>query len=528
MTTVPLHKRLEPHPLQSDWDEGFASPIQDPLWFLGRQWQMGEHQGENASSPVWVQYDLKSIPIRFTNPVFDPQIIPGEVLVEYEASDWWTMGRRIRIGKKLLDNLNLNEKEKKLYCFDNPPPPYEFFEGYLDGLAIWKNREKLGLINDPIWSEIPQHVISCWSNTELIYQQSEKNSFLADNKRLQVNRHRGGRLDWHSIEAFPNLNNKNSAIIEKDRNVIPTALNYPGAPTSRWWEIEHSDVDAGGYAPDSAHSATAIITDLIYSHSDDWFIFPVQAEAGNVVSIENIIITDTFGRKYGSKNNHDFAVSDYIGLQPPSNWEIFRVNSLENNELILWHVAELPLESNVIERVQFGIDEESNLLWAVERIIDSRDTDMKKQNGEDGITKIFNPGDPSGENQEGVEKEYAYIPARGITQFWHPYELTDENGERMLIQRKLPDFSKQPAVAMPSPKAEILQPENNGGIHQIRPLAIPGNGIAIERRWMLARDMNGNPVLWIQRQRKPLLAPPARRLRFEVLEKANKDNSINP
>jgi hypothetical protein len=31
----------------------------------------------------------------------------------------------------------------------------------------------------------------------------------------------------------------------------------------------------------------------------------------------------------------------------------------------------------------------------------------------------------------------------------------------------------------------------------------------------------GQPVLWIQRQRRSLLSPPARRLRFDVMEEAN-------
>jgi hypothetical protein len=32
--------------------------------------------------------------------------------------------------------------------------------------------------------------------------------------------------------------------------------------------------------------------------------------------------------------------------------------------------------------------------------------------------------------------------------------------------------------------------------------------------------MDGRPVLWLQRQRRPLLSQPARRLRFDVMEVA--------
>ena len=74
---------------------------------------------------------------------------------------------------------------------------------------------------------------------------------------------------------------------------------------------------------------------------------------------------------------------------------------------------------------------------------------------------------------------------------------------------------------MPAPEAEVLQSETPGQPHTIAPLAVPTNGIDVERRWMLARDMDGQPVLWIQRQRRSLLSPPARRLRFDVMEEIN-------
>jgi hypothetical protein len=73
---------------------------------------------------------------------------------------------------------------------------------------------------------------------------------------------------------------------------------------------------------------------------------------------------------------------------------------------------------------------------------------------------------------------------------------------------------------MPAPEAAVLQGEPPEPLHTIAPLAVPTNGIEIERRWMLARDMDGRPVLWLQRQRRSLLSPPARRLRFDVMEEA--------
>ncbi len=299
------------------------------------------------------------------------------------------------------------------------------------------------------------------------------------------------------------------------RAAIPTPLGYPGAPNSRWWQIENADVDLGGYPPDSAHAATALLTDLIFSHSDDWFLFPVLAEAGHVVAVESVVVRDSFGRVYEE--------ATWPGLRPPVDWTLFAVDplvpggpGLAPEELVLWHVAELPLDSAPIERVQLGLDEQSNLLWAVERMVDGRDVDSRLITLPDG--PAFNEGAPSGDAR--VAKEYAYVPAQGIGPWWTPYELTEE-GPRRLVQKRLVDLSRQQPAPMPDPIALVLQAPEGLERHEIAPLAVPGNGIELTRRWSLARDRGGRPVLWVQRQRGPLLAPPARTLRFDVMEEAH-------
>lgn len=54
-------------------------------------------------------------------------------------------------------------------------------------------------------------------------------------------------------------------------------------------------------------------------------------------------------------------------------------------------------------------------------------------------------------------------------------------------------------------------------VHQIEPATIPSIGVVLERRHRLARDVRGNPILWMQRQRTPFLRPPSKALRFDVL-----------
>src|SRR6478672_13578502 len=53
--SIPLVRgwnRLEGRPRSADFDRSLRAEVRDPLWFLTRQWQFGEFQGEDAGSPI--------------------------------------------------------------------------------------------------------------------------------------------------------------------------------------------------------------------------------------------------------------------------------------------------------------------------------------------------------------------------------------------------------------------------------------------------------------------------------------------
>jgi hypothetical protein len=255
------------------------------------------------------------------------------------------------------------------------------------------------------------------------------------------------------------------------------------------------------------------MTELYFSHSDEWFVFPVMGMAGSLLTIHDVAVQDSFGRHYASTDTDGAGKPIWPGLRPPQDWTVFQTDGLAAEDLLLWHVAEIPLESGAVERVQFGLDDESNLLWAVERIVEGH-----QPRGRQTVSQAarFNEGSPNGNKTQ--RRVYAYLPGDGAAPHWIPYDIDDDETGG-LIQRQLVDYSRQVPHPMPLPEAQVLSQRPD--IHRINPSAMPGNGIEVERRWQLARDMNGQPVLWLQRQRRSLLAPPARRLRFDVMEPAN-------
>src|SRR5436309_13247593 len=101
MALYTLYRSVEPARPLGDLARGVRARVADPVWFLARQWQLGEHRGEDASSPVAVDVSSTHAPITYepTRPDLDPTVVPAEALLETEPGDWWTIGRRVRLGR---------------------------------------------------------------------------------------------------------------------------------------------------------------------------------------------------------------------------------------------------------------------------------------------------------------------------------------------------------------------------------------------------------------------------------------------
>ena len=86
-------QRLESTTVDGTLLEGEAACVADPLWLLGRQWQVGEFTGEDAASPLLVEATLAHAqlsrmrlgPPDGGGPVTGPLALPLETAVEREA-----------------------------------------------------------------------------------------------------------------------------------------------------------------------------------------------------------------------------------------------------------------------------------------------------------------------------------------------------------------------------------------------------------------------------------------------------------
>ena len=237
-----------------------------PLWMLGRQWQVGEHAAEDAASPMLVELEVAHTPL---DPVagIDPTVVPAEALLEGAAEDWWTVGRRVRVGRAAEGDLSAEERAAN--TFSTLPEPYgDSLAGEVDGLALWR----AGLIDagHPALAGFSIRP-DFWQTETLTYE----TDVTAGGATLRVAGHDGGDVDWFTADADTGLQAPDLAT----RQVVPQRLHYPGAPAPRWWQIEDAAVDIGGFPPDRSHLATALLIELVCDHANDWFTVPVPPPA---------------------------------------------------------------------------------------------------------------------------------------------------------------------------------------------------------------------------------------------------------
>ena len=76
MASITTFSRLEPQPRRGDLAVGSAAPVQDPLWLLARQWQVGEFAGHDGGNPILARWrGVAAPPTRFVAGPIPPDTV---------------------------------------------------------------------------------------------------------------------------------------------------------------------------------------------------------------------------------------------------------------------------------------------------------------------------------------------------------------------------------------------------------------------------------------------------------------------
>lgn len=551
---ITAYNRLEPRPRSVDFTRSLRAEVRDALWFLTRQWQLGEFHAEDAASPIDARLATRLAPferVSYAGGAPQPidETVPLEVAVEREAFPW-TLPTRIEAGQLFLRNLPpavraaITAAARTAFplaqAADWPREP--------DALALYRIAAARGfdggellarhaagtLATDlgaaPADVEPAANAVAAWRRRvfgdpqpapprawvpdRLAYDVRIATSTTSGEQAvLAAPRYVEGRLDWYAFDAAPaasRLDPPVGAVEAPPRaetlSFVPTAASFPGMPNPRFWEMEDRRVNFGSLNAKTTDHLLLMFAEMGLVYGNDWFVIPYEMPVNHLCEVLGLVVTDVFGDRT---------------LIPPANaatgaalqrWSLFSVAGESDDDWrgrYFWLPASLTSvdSSAPLEAVSFGRDEMANLAWAVEDIVPDG-------TGKGIETRLLIPDEPPPPPTiAGVR----YTLGTTVPENWVPFlpvHLPGNIQDIRLQRGGMPPFGTPPVDPV---RRSVLLNELPAPFY-LAEAEVPVSGVIVTRRVQRARWYDGRTYLWVGRARETGRGAAASGLGFDQID----------
>ena len=513
--------RLEGRPRSADFERSLRAEVRDPLWFLTRQWQFGEFEGDDAGAPIDARIAYETAPLDGYRSGADilpyDGKVPLEARVEGEAVPFDLMlhmqaarvferlladrGRGARLhdyaGLFVLDydagvaGEGTSEARAMFdagqsFLFDAA----QLIAAVLDGshatriafftgltatesaqlveagqlLVSWYERTYTQPTQPPAWrpDRLDYH-FDCVSGGEAV--------------TLTAEDHRGGDLDWHAFDVSSPAAAGRTAPTVTALSFLPTTVRFAGMPSPRYWEMEDGKTDFGRLDVNTSDLARLLLAEYMLLFSNDWCAVPLALPVGSFTRIQGLLVTDVFGEQTLIRAADRGRDSDW------QRWSMYRLDGDDSATmgLLLAPALASGMRSAPVEQVRFPRDEMANMVWAVEYRVASK------------LGEPFNPALAS----PVPPPEPAATAARfhlgdSVPANWRPFIPAHLPGSQRSIRLQRARLPDQPAlplgVVLDAPAPYFVAEEE-----------VPRAGRLVTRGFRRARWTDGTTFLWIGR-----------------------------
>ena len=561
MSSITTWTRLEPRARGTDLLPSLEGRVFDPAWLLGRQWQVGEFNGEDAGTPAVAAIDLDIAPITAYQAANGAPVVVGNTPIEClagpEPAQPRTAAEAARAGAELLVQLRAGGMSAAglasvvgsgLDCADAGPvssvgasflglisgrlPDIGALEAGLvqaaatgtapAGLGLspadaaayvtaargflgWRDAQQLQADADAWLPERLEHGFQLGVNAAA--STGSKSPAIAVG--LRATAWAGDELDWYDVDHDPVAPVPQAgpppARSFSSLNGPLTGLSYPGMPSARWWQFEDAHVAFAQVTADPTDLARMLVVEFACAYSNDWYLRPIELPVGTLTRVLNIRVQNTFG---------DLIDVPATGT---TDWCVFRNTSLNSGSahldgLLLWPALADPVVSEPIENVQFARDERANLAWALELLVTGQDGAPLDRHAAAATSSdgggVLTPG-PWPASTSGALQ---YQLASTVPEYWFPMPV-DENAhfDLRLLQRA--DADGNPHDVFPAGRLLAA-----GAAFSVWQEEIPREGTQVVRERKLARDLSWRPVAWTSRRTSAGRGPTSSALRYDQVE----------
>jgi len=351
--------RVEPSPRSDSIQRGLEAAVRDPLWFLARQWQLGEFQGEDAASPAYASFSARFSRLDGWQPgppaaggkggsrrmrPYDGSA-PLEALVQNEATTpdlrlavelGQALERRLateRAAPEVIeafrtawpvprpDDLDAAaSRDRKLVrlarlCGGRTTHGVDALAaaqaatprlpGELELPAGGEASARAALTWLAGWARATFGAIglddaTAWRPDRLEYA-VEVEGPSPDGGRTRLQGHAGpyGEYDWFAFDEVgreaPPSPPKLGGPPPVAFSVLPAAVSFSGMPNPRWWYFEDARYNWAALDTERRDLGKLLVVDFMLVQSNDWFTVPFGQEVGTLVAVDQLLVRDVFG-----------------------------------------------------------------------------------------------------------------------------------------------------------------------------------------------------------------------------------------
>jgi hypothetical protein len=549
--------RLEPLPRDGSMKLGLQAQVRDPLWFLARQYQLGEFMASDSGSAVQGTLAVESQAITAYQPglngsssvvTFD-NTVPLEAHVEREPVNL-NLREAVQLGQyfeKLARAAGATDADIEMYrnafpvsannSKDIQDSAGRSFRSAVTGRAIDGMQLYTAIANAAAlpntsislaaiatqWAQFcnaldtePNHD-SAWNARQLRFQFEISSDAGKGPTNLVADDFHGERLEWYSFDpaTTPISSPTPTQTTYQTFNFLPTRATFRGMPNPRWWDLEDAQTDFGSFDVDQVDLAKMLVAEFGLVYGNDWFQLPLPLTVGTLSQVDALVITDTFGFRTL------IPPADQGGASGQPAWSMFQIGNGQNrlNSLFVPPTLGFVQDGPILEEVSFLRDEMAEMAWGVEK-------------------RMIGPMDDGVDGYEAwrlrIQDEGPLQAPPTDTDIYYVFQTTVPDNWIPLVPIQAPDggrYFRRGIINRPSPAGEIPIVARTAILDPTHPYfvndhAVPECGTSVTRYFRRARwstpTIAGLTVVWMARRIRPGRWPGWSGLAYDLIVPAGK------